>query len=117
MFPSRISRSGRVADLSHMYEAIGRTGGEKFWFHGLRNCFITVTGRELLLLLPLSLTKRLLNHARPSDVNRNRILSASRFQRTRQLVMTQSNLCIKERKNERELDRRANPAHFGNSHY
>ena len=25
VFPSRISRSGRVADLSHMYEAISRT--------------------------------------------------------------------------------------------
>ena len=66
VFPSRISRSGRVADLSHMYEAISRTGGEKFWFHGLRNCFITVAERDLLL--PLSLTKRLVNHARPSDV-------------------------------------------------
>ena len=49
-----------------MYEAISRTGGEKFWFHGLRNCFITVAERDLLL--PLSLTKRLVNHARPSDV-------------------------------------------------
>ena len=66
VFPSRVSRSGRVAELSHMYEAIGRTGGAKFWFHGLRNCFITVAERELLL--PLSLTKRLVNHARPSDV-------------------------------------------------
>ena len=66
VFPSRISRSGRVAVLSHMYEAISRTGGEKFWFHGLRNSFITVAERDLLL--PLSLTKRLVNHARPSDV-------------------------------------------------
>ena len=49
-----------------MYEAISRTGGENFWFHGLRNCFITVAERDLLL--PLSLTKRLVNHARPSDV-------------------------------------------------
>ena len=66
VFLSRISRSGRVAELSHMYEATGRTGGEKFWFHGLRNCFITVAERELLL--PPSLTKRLVNHTRPSDV-------------------------------------------------
>ena len=66
VFPSRISRSGRVADLSHMYEAISRTGGEKFRFHGLRNSFITVTERDLLL--PLSLTKRLVDHARPSDL-------------------------------------------------
>ena len=66
VFPSRISRSGRVADLSHMYEAISRTGGARFWFHAFRNCFITVAERDLLL--PLSLTKRLVNHARPSDV-------------------------------------------------
>ena len=66
VFPSRISLSGRVADLSHMYEAISRTGGEKFRFHGLRNSFITVAEPDLLL--PLSLTKRLVNHARPSDV-------------------------------------------------
>ena len=32
----------------------------------LRNCFITVAERDLLL--PLSLTKRLVNHARPNDV-------------------------------------------------
>ena len=38
----------------------------KFWFHGLRNAFITVAERELML--PRSLTKRLVNHARPSDV-------------------------------------------------
>ncbi len=33
---------------------------------GLRNCFITVAERELIL--PRSLTKRLVNHARPQDV-------------------------------------------------
>ena len=38
----------------------------QFWFHGLRNCFITVA--ECELLRPLSLTKRLVNHTRPSDV-------------------------------------------------
>ncbi|MCY4442469.1 MAG: hypothetical protein OXE53_19965 [Deltaproteobacteria bacterium] len=32
----------------------------------LRNCFITVAERELMLLR--SLTKRLVNHARPGDV-------------------------------------------------
>jgi len=37
-----------------------------FWFHGLRNAFITVAERELML--PRSLTKRLVNHARPPDV-------------------------------------------------
>ena len=48
------------------YGAVGRAGGEKFWFHGLRNAFITVAERELML--PRSLTKRLVNHARPGDV-------------------------------------------------
>ena len=42
------------------------SGGAKFWFHALRNCFLTVAERELML--PRSLTKRLVNHARPSDV-------------------------------------------------
>ncbi len=32
----------------------------------LRNCFITVANRDLML--PVSLTKRLVNHARPQDV-------------------------------------------------
>ena len=35
-------------------------------FHALRNCFITVADRKLML--PTSLTKRLVNHARPQDV-------------------------------------------------
>ena len=38
----------------------------QFWFHGLRNCFITVADCDLFL--PLSLTKRLVNHTRPSDI-------------------------------------------------
>ena len=38
----------------------------QFWFHGLHNCFITVA--ECDLFLPLSLTKRLVNHTRPSDI-------------------------------------------------
>ena len=37
----------------------------QLWFHRLRNCFITVA--ECDLLLTLSLTKRLVNHTRPSD--------------------------------------------------
>ncbi|MDE0035829.1 MAG: tyrosine-type recombinase/integrase [Deltaproteobacteria bacterium] len=66
VFPSRSSVSGHVEELQRHYEAIGRAGGAKFWFHGLRNCFITVAERELML--PLSFTKRLVNHARPGDV-------------------------------------------------
>ena len=66
VFPSRSSVSRHVAELQRHYEAIGRAGGARFWFHGLRNCFITVAERELML--PRSLTKRLVNHARPGDV-------------------------------------------------
>ena len=66
VFPSRSSESGHVEELQAYYEEIGRAGGVKFWFHALRNCFITVAERELML--PRSLTKRLVNHARPGDV-------------------------------------------------
>jgi len=66
VFPSPGSESGHVEELHRHYEAIGRAGGAKFWFHALRNCFITVAERDLML--PRSLTKRLVNHARPNDV-------------------------------------------------
>ena len=65
VFPST-SASGHVEELQHLYGRIGRAAGTKFWFHGLRNAFITVAERELML--PRSLTKRLVNHARRSDV-------------------------------------------------
>ena len=65
-FPSPTSASGHVEDPHHLYARISETGGAKFWFHGLRNCFITVAERELML--PSALTKRLVNHARPNDV-------------------------------------------------
>ena len=60
------SATGHVQDPHHLYARIGKAGGAKFWFHGLRNSFITVAERELML--PPSLTKRLVNHARPNDV-------------------------------------------------
>ena len=66
VFPSPASKSGHVEELPRHYGAIGREGGAKFWFHGLRNCFITVAERELML--PRSLTKQRVNHARPGDV-------------------------------------------------
>ena len=66
VFPSPLSESGHVEELQAHYESIGRAGGSRFWFHGLRNAFITVAERELML--PRSLTKRLVNHARPGDV-------------------------------------------------
>ena len=66
VFPSPTSATGHVQDPHHLYGRIGEAGGTKFWFHGLRNCFITVAERELML--PPSLTKRLVNHARPNDI-------------------------------------------------
>ena len=66
VFPSSTSASGHAEELQHLYRRISRAGGMKFWFHGLRNCFITVAARELML--PRSLTKRLVNHARRADV-------------------------------------------------
>ena len=66
VFPSPTSASGHVEDPHHLYTRISETGGTKFWFHGLRNCFITVAERELML--PPTLTKPLVNHARPNDV-------------------------------------------------
>ena len=66
LFPSEWSRTGHVVDVQPVYAPIGKAGGTKFWFHGLRNSFISVAERELML--PRSLTKRLVNHARSGDV-------------------------------------------------
>ncbi len=66
MFPSPTSELGYIVELLHPYTRISRAAGTNFWFHGLCNCFITVAERELML--PRSLTKRLVNHAWPSDV-------------------------------------------------
>ena len=66
VFPSMVSESGHVEVLSHQYDPITRAGGSKFWFHGFRNCFITVVERELML--PRSLTKRLVQPCPASDV-------------------------------------------------
>ena len=65
VFPST-GASGHAIELQHLYRRISRAAGTKFWFHGLRNVFITVAERELML--PRSLTRRLVNHARGSDV-------------------------------------------------
>ncbi len=66
VFPSSTSASGHAEELFHLYARISQAAGTKFWFHGLRNAFISVAERELML--PRSLTKRLVNHARRSDV-------------------------------------------------
>ena len=52
--------------MQHLNARIGRVGGAKFWFHALRNCFTPVADHDLML--PASLTKQLVNHARPQDV-------------------------------------------------
>ena len=66
VFPSESSGSGHPVGMQHLNARIGEAGGARFWFHALRNCFITVADRDLML--PASLTKRLFNHARPQDV-------------------------------------------------
>ena len=66
VFPSSTSASGHAEELFHLYGRISQAAGTKFWFHGLRNAFISVAERELML--PRSLTKRLVNHARRADV-------------------------------------------------
>ena len=48
VFPSSTSVSGHVQDSHHLYPRITKAGGTKFWFHVLRNCFITVVERELI---------------------------------------------------------------------
>ena len=66
MFPSKTSASGHLESIQQLNARIGEASGAKFWFHALRNCFITVADRELML--PTSVTKRLVNHAPPNDI-------------------------------------------------
>ena len=40
--PLAFVRVGHMEEIQAHYEAIGRAGGAKFWFHGLRNCFISL---------------------------------------------------------------------------
>ena len=69
VFPSKTSASGHIEELQHLYPRISEAAETRFWFHGLRNAFITVAERDLAL--QPSLTKRLVNHARPADVTEN----------------------------------------------
>ena len=65
VFASSRGRSGRVGRVGAvLYRSIERYGGKPFWFHAMRNCFISVASRDLLL--PESLVKRLVNHRRPA---------------------------------------------------
>ena len=63
VFTSSRGHRGRVGGVGALYRSIERHGGKPFWFHAMRNCFITVASRDLLL--PESLVKRLVNHRRP----------------------------------------------------
>lgn len=65
VFPSSNSGTGHVAGVGHFHNGISEAGGAKFWFHGPRKAFITVAERKMML--PRSLTKRVVNHAQPAD--------------------------------------------------
>ena len=64
LFSSRTSETGHLMGLHRYHADITRAAGVRFC--GLRNVFITVAERELML--PRSMTKRLVNHARSFDV-------------------------------------------------
>ena len=66
VFPSRTSATGHLKGLDRYHAGISKAAGTRFWFHGLRNAFITVAERDLML--PRPLTKRLVNHARDDDI-------------------------------------------------
>lgn len=66
VFSSRRGGTGHVIGVPNYYAAIGEAGGAKFWYHALRNCFITVAERDLMI--SNALTKRLVNHVPPRDV-------------------------------------------------
>ena len=59
-------RSPAKSSVQTLYRAISRHAGTKFWFHALRNAFITVALHDEQL--PKSLVKRLVNHAPAPDV-------------------------------------------------
>ena len=61
VFPSPTRATGYLRDPHHLYKRIGKAGGAKFWFQGMRNCYLAVAERDLLL--PSSLTSRLLNRS------------------------------------------------------
>ena len=66
VFPSSVSVTGHLKNLHRYHAGIGEAGGARFWYHGLRNAFITVAERDLMP--PRPLTKRLVNHARDDDI-------------------------------------------------
>ena len=61
-----ITGIGVAANPHHPDARISKAGGAKVLCHGLRNCFISVVERELML--HPSVTRRLVNHAMPNDI-------------------------------------------------
>ena len=61
VFPSPTSASRHLKEIKHLYGRISVAGGAKFWLQRMRNCYLAVAERDLLL--PSSLTSRLLNRA------------------------------------------------------
>ena len=61
VFPSPTSASGHLREIKHLYGRVSESGGAKFWFQGMRHCYLAVAERDLLL--PSSLTSRLLNRS------------------------------------------------------
>ena len=66
VFPSLTSATDHLTGLHRYHVDISKVACTRFWFHGLRNAFITVAERDLML--PHPLTKRLVNHARDHDI-------------------------------------------------
>ena len=66
VFASPASPDEPLSRPNNHYRAIARHGGKPFWYHALRNCFITVAAHDLKL--PESLDKRLVNHRSRGDV-------------------------------------------------
>ena len=66
MFPSVTSASRHLESIQRLNARIGEAGGAKFWFHAVRNCFITVADSEHIL--PACLTKRLVNYTPSQDI-------------------------------------------------
>ena len=61
VFPSPTSASGHLKETKHLYVRVSEAGGAKFWFQGMRHSYLAVAERDLLL--PSSLTSRLLNRS------------------------------------------------------
>lgn len=66
VFPSSPSANGHLMGIGHHHAGNSKAAGTRSWFHGLRNAFIIVAERDLML--PRPLTKRLVNHARDDDI-------------------------------------------------